>query len=143
MSALSYQVGGGHYVKYPIQPNHFVAANNWDAFAQNIFKYVIRWRDKNGLLDLEKSLHYARQRIELDMEEYHPHRDRRKGISMVEFISVNQIPDDLHGVLLALERWVIAGKSTKFRTEFVSALEAYIAMIRREIYPEDSLFPQD
>ena len=127
--AMKRQVGGGHYVKLPIQPNQFIAANNWDAFAQNILKYIVRWRDKNGLQDLEKALHYSHQRIELRMEAYYPHRDGRRGISMMQFLTENRIADDMQGVLLALERWVIGG-TVKFRVEFVSALEAYMALQR-------------
>lgn len=141
MSALSYQVGGGHYVKYPIQPNHFVAANNWDAFAQNILKYLVRWRDKHGPLDLDKALQYAHQRIELRMEFHRHHDDGRPSISMNTFIRENGIDPEMEPVLLALELWVMSsGNSHNIRSLFVTTLEAYIEFCNA---PEDSLFPQD
>lgn len=132
MSALSYQVGGQHYTKYPIQPNQFVAANNWDAFAQNILKYLVRWRDKAGLPDVEKALHYAHQRIELRMEHHHVLRDR-EAIAMNDFIRANDIPAELEPVLLALELWVMSsGNSHNIRVMFISHLETYLEVVRAE-----------
>lgn len=130
MNALSRQIGGSHYLKHAIQPNEFVAANNWDAFAQNILKYVVRWRDKAGLNDLEKALHYAHLRIELRMEAYQPHIDRRPGITMNNFIKENRLAQEIEAPLLALELWVMSGGTTKFRAMFITALEMLIETAR-------------
>jgi hypothetical protein len=45
--ALSKQVGGGHYKDKAIQP-------------------ITRWREKNGIADLEKAKHYIELLIELN-----------------------------------------------------------------------------
>lgn len=65
-SALDAQVGGDHYKKLKIQPIEFIHANNIPFIESNVIKYVTRWRDKNGVKDLEKAKHYLELLIELE-----------------------------------------------------------------------------
>jgi Protein of unknwon function (DUF3310) len=51
------QVGGEHYTSLPIQPMTYSMANNLDACQHTIVKYVTRFREKGGKLDLEKAKH--------------------------------------------------------------------------------------
>lgn len=51
------QVGGDHYAKMAIQPMEYSMANGLDALQHTIIKYVSRFRDKNGIQDLEKARH--------------------------------------------------------------------------------------
>jgi len=55
--ALSGQVGGTHYKDRKIQPVEFIHANNLGFLEGCIVKRITRWRDKNGLEDLEKIKH--------------------------------------------------------------------------------------
>jgi hypothetical protein len=57
MSALEKQIDGNHYTKLKIQPMEYSMANGLDACQHTIIKYVTRFRDKNGLVDLEKARH--------------------------------------------------------------------------------------
>tara|TARA_R110000824_G_scaffold305433_1_gene493248 strand:+ start:50 stop:274 length:225 start_codon:yes stop_codon:yes gene_type:complete len=57
--AQNKQVGGNHYKKYVIQPVDFIAKNNIPYIEGNIIKYLLRWRDKNGIEDLDKIVHYV------------------------------------------------------------------------------------
>ena len=59
MSALDTQVGGGHYKDKGIQPVEYIFANDLNFFEGNIVKYITRWRDKGGVEDLSKVIHYA------------------------------------------------------------------------------------
>ena len=52
------QVGGNHYQKYKIQPVEFIMQNNVPYVEGNVIKYVMRFRDKNGLEDLLKARQY-------------------------------------------------------------------------------------
>ena len=52
------QHGGGHYKTREIQPIEFILANNLDFCEGNVVKYVCRWREKNGVEDLKKAIHY-------------------------------------------------------------------------------------
>jgi hypothetical protein len=63
---LDTQVGGDHYKKFKIQPVEFIHANNLPFIEGNIVKYIVRWREKNGLKDLEKVKHYVDLLIELE-----------------------------------------------------------------------------
>lgn len=55
------QVGGDHYCKLPVQPFQYSMKNGLDPMQHTIIKYVTRFRDKNGIQDLEK----AKQTIDL------------------------------------------------------------------------------
>nr|DAY02106.1 MAG TPA: nucelotide kinase [Caudoviricetes sp.] len=64
--ALDTQVGGVHYKSKAIQPVEYIHANGIGYFEGNVIKYVTRWRDKNGVQDLEKAIHYLKLLIELE-----------------------------------------------------------------------------
>lgn len=66
MSAFETQVGGNHYSKLAIQPMEYSMANKLDACQHSIIKYVTRFRDKNGLADLQKARHVLDMLIELE-----------------------------------------------------------------------------
>jgi hypothetical protein len=65
-SALSVQVDGNHYKKCAIQPVQYVHANGLGFIEGSVIKYVTRWRDKNGIRDLEKARHFIDLLIELE-----------------------------------------------------------------------------
>lgn len=66
MSANEGQVGGTHYKDKAIQPWDYIVANNLGYLEGNIVKYVSRWRDKGGIDDLRKVLHYTQKLIEVE-----------------------------------------------------------------------------
>lgn len=59
MSALEKQVGGKHYKNLTYQPVKLAADADLNFFQTSILKYVLRYKNKNGLEDLEKGKHYA------------------------------------------------------------------------------------
>jgi len=65
-SALREQVGGDHYSKLAIQPVEYITKNKLSYLAGNVIKYVTRYKDKNGLQDLQKAKHYVEMLIELE-----------------------------------------------------------------------------
>jgi hypothetical protein len=62
--ALSRQIGGDHYSKLAIQPIKYIEANRLGFSAGCVVKYVTRWRDKGGVADLEKAVHFLQMMIE-------------------------------------------------------------------------------
>lgn len=60
------QVSGTHYKKNAIQPWDYVAANNLGYFEGSAVKYLTRWKDKGGIADLEKAVHFIEKLIELE-----------------------------------------------------------------------------
>jgi len=65
-NALDQQIGGSHYSKGAIQPIQYIHANNLGFIEGNVVKYISRWKDKNGIQDLEKIKHYIDLLIELE-----------------------------------------------------------------------------
>lgn len=65
MKVLDSQVGGSHYKCLPYQPVEFCARTQMNFIQGSIIKYVSRHRQKNGLQDLQKALHFAELAIEL------------------------------------------------------------------------------
>lgn len=67
--ALDVQVGGSHYKNLKIQPVEYIRANNIGYFEGNVIKYITRWKDKNGVEDLKKVIHYTQLLIEFEEKE--------------------------------------------------------------------------
>lgn len=55
---MSNQVGGDHYTRCAIQPWEIIERNGLGFFEANVIKYVLRYKNKNGLEDLLKAKHY-------------------------------------------------------------------------------------
>ena len=66
---LGLQVGGNHYKDLKIQPIEFIHVNNLSYIEGCVIKYITRWRNKNGVEDLEKIKHYIDLLITLEGEE--------------------------------------------------------------------------
>ena len=72
MSALDKQVSGSHYKDKGIQPIIYIHANNLGFCEGNVVKYVTRWREKGGVADLRKAIHYIELLIQLETEQSQP-----------------------------------------------------------------------
>jgi hypothetical protein len=56
-SKTSKQIGGNHY-QMAIQPIEYITKNNLGYMEGNVVKYVSRHRNKNGVEDIDKAIHY-------------------------------------------------------------------------------------
>lgn len=65
-SPLETQIGGDHYTKLAIQPMQYSMENGLDPLQHTVIKYVTRFRDKNGIEDLEKAKHCIDMLIEFE-----------------------------------------------------------------------------
>lgn len=65
-TSLEQQVGGKHYKNFAIQPVEFIHKNNLGFIVGNIIKYICRYKDKNGIEDLQKAKHYIDILIQLE-----------------------------------------------------------------------------
>ena len=52
------QVGGDHYKKKTIEPWDYIIANNLGFLEGNAIKYITRHKEKNGVQDIDKAIHY-------------------------------------------------------------------------------------
>jgi hypothetical protein len=67
------QVGGDHYRKKPIQHWDFVGTNQHSYLGGQVSKYLCRWKDKNGVQDVDKAVHFLDKLIEvMHQAEIHP-----------------------------------------------------------------------
>lgn len=70
---------GPSYYHKGIQPTHYIVANLLGWHEGNVIKYITRWREKDGVRDLQKAKHYIELLIESvergDMEPYN--KDKR------------------------------------------------------------------
>ena len=69
MSVWKKQIGGQHYIKYKIQPGHFVVENKLLYPEGSVIKYILRHQDKGGKQDLEKAIHFIEMIMERDYGE--------------------------------------------------------------------------
>ena len=59
------QIGGEHYLT-AIQPWDYIVANDLGFLEGNIVKYITRYKEKGGVVDLQKAKHYLEKLIELE-----------------------------------------------------------------------------
>ena len=64
---LSRQVGGTHY-KRAHQPWEIIEEWGLDYWAGNVVKYILRYKFKNGVEDLEKAKHYLESLIKKEQD---------------------------------------------------------------------------
>jgi hypothetical protein len=52
------QVGGDHYKSKAIEPWDYIISNNIGFLEGNAIKYITRHKEKNGVQDIDKAIHY-------------------------------------------------------------------------------------
>lgn len=65
-SANTMQVAGTHYKTMAVEHWDLVVLNGLDYFQGQVTKYVMRWRSKNGIEDLQKARHFLEKYIEIE-----------------------------------------------------------------------------
>ena len=74
MSANNKQVGGKHYSKYGnLQPWDVVLAWELGYLEGTALKYIARWKDKNGVEDILKAIHFLEKLVEVEEAKTEPH----------------------------------------------------------------------
>jgi hypothetical protein len=60
------QIGGDHYKRLKPEPWDVIQAWGMGYFDGNALKYLTRYREKGGLNDLYKAIHYIEKLIEIE-----------------------------------------------------------------------------
>ena len=68
MKASEIQVGGQHYKKFKIQPAYFNYINEIPYLEATAIKYLCRWKNKGGVEDLDKAIHFIELIKEFELE---------------------------------------------------------------------------
>ena len=58
------QIGGSHYKSFVIEPWTFIQENELNPFQANVIRYTCRYKNKGGIQDLEKIIHYCEMEID-------------------------------------------------------------------------------
>ena len=67
MGANSKQIAGEHYKKYgDLQPWDVILKWNLGYLEGTALKYIARWRDKGGLDDIRKAIHFLEKLLETE-----------------------------------------------------------------------------
>lgn len=125
--ALERQVGGGHYVKLRIQPVEFALINGLDAAAFSILKYLTRHRDKAGVQDVDKAIHFFHLRCEIGGKLPPPPK-----IGFDTYAYGNGLPNPDAEVIVLLGDWVRGFMADRDMRDALQRL-------RDHYYPEEAL----
>lgn len=58
--------GGSYYRNGGIETWDYIISHNLGYLEGNVIKYVTRWKNKDGIKDLEKAKHYIEKLIEVN-----------------------------------------------------------------------------
>jgi hypothetical protein len=59
--------GGNHYKQFKgFEPWDVITAWNLGYLEGTALKYIARWKDKNGIEDLKKAIHFLQKKIEVE-----------------------------------------------------------------------------
>lgn len=78
MRTTKKQIDGTHYIDMGIQPWELIARNRLDYFEGAAVKYLLRWRTKDGVIDLDKAIHYLEHIKGLALNGYYGEKFRLK-----------------------------------------------------------------
>lgn len=129
MSANDRQVGGTHYVSEH-QHWDFIEENGIGYLEAAATKYLMRWRQKNGVQDLEKSLHYSEKLLELHVRGDRNQRGCATHSEVQRFCRVNNLPDLETTIVAGLMRW----RTTSDLRIAISYLKRLIQMAAAESF---------
>src|SRR5574343_2053679 len=85
MGANSKQIAGEHYKKYgDLQPWDVILKWNLGYLEGTALKYIARWRDKGGLDDIRKGIHFLEKLLETETEkslgQHNPSRSEERRV---------------------------------------------------------------
>jgi hypothetical protein len=66
LTANDVQHGGDHYRNKKIQPWDFILENGIGFCEGSAIKYLSRWKEKEGIKDLRKAIHFIQKLIEVE-----------------------------------------------------------------------------
>jgi hypothetical protein len=98
------QVGGDHYRKGGIQHWDFVVSHDYGYLEGQVSKYLARWRNKNGLQDLDKSLHFLEKIVSVHRQAEASANGLRP-IPIETFFAANRVPPQEQVIFLLLHAY--------------------------------------
>ena len=96
-NALQVQVGGDHYKNRAMQPIELITKTRCTFIQGCIWKYITRYKEKNGKEDIQKCIHYAQLAIQL---KDNGQLGYRKLDIVREYCKVNNLSKEQEAVIL-------------------------------------------
>lgn len=96
MESLKVQVGGTHYKGLKYQPVQLAANADLNFFQANIVKYITREKNKDGLKDLHKVIHYAELGFDLNPTNHVRHVGIKE---LCRFVRENDLSPEIGNIL--------------------------------------------
>lgn len=128
MTANDKQVAGSHYQRGTVQHWDVVSGMGIGYLEGCSTKYLVRWRDKNGLQDLHKSQHFLEKLIEMvDSGSITKNRAKIVDSIMKKFYAENTIPYPEHLIIDMIFRWKSQAhlrQALGVLTQFISEVES-------------------
>ena len=100
MNATDTQIGGSHYKAMPYQPIVLIDRLELDYFRGNVLKYLCRYRQKDGIKDLQKARHYCELAKELNDFNFSPSTLDIEEVD--DFVHINEISEEVENILYDL-----------------------------------------
>lgn len=98
MKATDTQIGGSHYKDMPYQPIKLIDKLELDYFSGNVLKYLCRYRQKDGIKDLEKARHYCELAKELNVIKFSPSTLDTEEVE--DFVRINDLSEEIQDIIL-------------------------------------------
>nr|DAP38310.1 MAG TPA: nucelotide kinase [Caudoviricetes sp.] len=98
MKAIEKQIGGSHYKAMPYQPIVLIDKLELDYFSGNVLKYLCRYRQKDGIKDLEKARHYCELAKELNVIKFFPPTSDTEEVE--DFVRINEMSEEIGEIIL-------------------------------------------
>nr|DAQ97821.1 MAG TPA: nucelotide kinase [Caudoviricetes sp.] len=98
MKAMEKQIGGSHYKAMPYQPIVLIDKLELDYFSGNVLKYLCRYRQKDGIKDLEKARHYCELAKELNVIKFSPSTLDTEEVE--DFVRINELGEEVGEIIL-------------------------------------------
>ena len=95
--ALLVQVGGSHYKDRAMQPIELITKTKCTFIQGCIWKYITRYKEKNGREDIQKCIHYSQLAIQLNDNGQLGYR--KLGI-VREYCKVNNLSKEQEAIIL-------------------------------------------
>ena len=120
MKAIEKQIGGSHYKALPYQPIVLIDKLELDYFSGNVLKYLCRYRQKDGIKDLEKARHYCELAKELNVIKFSPSTLDTEEVE--DFVRINDLSEEIQDIILYDLLW---GKWDDAIDDINKLIEAY------------------
>ena len=120
------QVGGNHYTKLAHQPDELTLSYDLNGLEHSVVKYFTRWKDKDGLKDLQKGRHYIEKLLHAEEQVtlnrlMHPRPALR--LRVEGYVEKNGLDPREAMVVVLICRWRISSEAKHLRTALEAALD--------------------